>query len=190
MQPSTASRPEIIAIEARRTGLSVRLAFFCGRVLCRPGREELKITANGDRAMNAYKTKNEIEEIVVGFESCQTEKGRFSHQSHVTVAVWYLYTSPFTEATEKMRTGLHRFLNHHGVGVEKYNETLTLFWLKMINNCLESFNSEQTLLEATNKVLVKLPDSRLANEYYSPERLCSTEAKMSWVAPDLKKLKP
>jgi hypothetical protein len=135
-----------------------------------------------------YKDSAEIEAVVKGFESCTTGKDDFNHCSHLTVAVFYLHELGKVEAAEKMRTGLLRFLEHIGCGREKYNETLTLFWLRVIHHALEQLDQDQSLLEKTNFAIESLVQSRLVLDYYSAERLWSDEAKRTWLEPDLKPL--
>jgi hypothetical protein len=135
-----------------------------------------------------YQTESEIVAVVLGFESCHTAKENFPHQSHLTVAVWYLRNSSFEQATEKMRMGLLRFLDNHGVPRQKFHETLTSFWMRMIDECLRGFDSSQTLIDVTNSVIEALGDPRLVWEYYSCELLNSDRARNGWVEPDLKHL--
>ncbi|HEY6118339.1 MAG TPA: hypothetical protein VIV66_00185 [Pyrinomonadaceae bacterium] len=135
-----------------------------------------------------YESETEIEEVVDGFEACTTAKNNFPHQSHLTVAVWYLYKNEIDQATEKMREGLFRFLDHHGVGREKYNETLTIFWLKIIEQRMTEMKEDHSLLELTNSILKSLANSRIAFEYYTPAVLSSVRAKTNWIEPDLKKI--
>ena len=135
-----------------------------------------------------YQDISEIEAVVNGFESCTTSKEDFSHRSHLTVAVYYLQGSGASDATERMRTGLHRFLDHHGVGRAKFHETLTIFWIKVVSALLERLDQKLTLPEQTNAVIESLGDSRLVFEYYSEELLRAGETRNGWVAPDLKDL--
>jgi len=135
--------------------------------------------------MNLYQDIFEIEAVVNGFESCEISKGAFSHRSHLTVAVWYVKLNQ-DDATERLRAGLLRFLDHHGVGREKYNETLTRFWLECVRRLIKGLNGDPGLLETTNVVIEVLADSRLPLEYYSAERLWSEEARVGWIQPDLK----
>jgi hypothetical protein len=140
--------------------------------------------------MNAnYRSEVEINEVVNGFESCTTAKDGFPHRSHLTVAVHYLRNLPFDEATVKMREGLHRFLDHHEVDPEKYNETLTVFWMSMADQCLRELAPDLSAVEMTNKVIEKIGDSKLVFEYYSESCLQSAEARQSWKSPDLKALR-
>ncbi len=62
-----------------------------------------------------YQTEQEIEAVVAGFEKCTTRKSEFTHLSHLTVAVYYLRNFDAGQAFQKMRAGLFRFLDHHGV---------------------------------------------------------------------------
>ncbi len=136
-----------------------------------------------------YRSESEIEAVVQGFESCATGKDAFTHQSHLTVAVWYLQNSTEEQTLEKMRLGLHQFLDHLGVGQEKYHETLTIFWIKTVRDFLQSLDPRFSPLEMTNAVIESLGNSRLVFEYYSKELLGSASAKNGWVEPDLKDLR-
>ena len=133
-----------------------------------------------------YEQLNEIEEVVRGFESCTTAKDDFTHAKHLTVAVSYLYELSEPHATEKMRAGLLRFLNHHGVGPAKFHETLTVFWIKLVRAFLLELEPKSSLLEMTNRTLEHFGNSRLVLEYYDEKRLFSDEARQGWIAPDLK----
>jgi hypothetical protein len=135
-----------------------------------------------------YRSETEIVSIVRDFESCKTAKDQFTHRSHLTVAAWYLANFSLADATQKMRDGLLRFLDHHGVGHDKYNETVTKFWLRMVQKTIAQEKPNASVLETTNAVLGKLSDSRLVFEYYSESRLRSAEAKQGWQEPDLKTL--
>lgn len=135
-----------------------------------------------------YKEVHEIEAVVNGFESCATVKEDFTHRSHLTVATYYLHCSNRAEATHRMRTGLLRFLDHHGVGRSKFHETLTIFWIKTVSTFLEGLDQTLPLLEMTNAVIESLSDSRLVFVYYSEELLRTDESRKVWVAPDLRDL--
>ena len=132
-----------------------------------------------------YESESEIEAIVKAFESCTTGKDEFNHREHLVVAAWYLHKSTPEDAFEKMRMGLLRFLDYHKVGRAKYNETLTMFWIKQVQKVLEQAEPQMSLPDLTNRVLGHLSNSRLALLYYSEERLWSEEARSRWVEPDL-----
>jgi len=138
--------------------------------------------------MAYYQSEEEVEVVVRGFESCSAGRDEFKHNSHLTVAVWYLSHSTELEALDQMRSGLFRFLDHHGVGREKYNETLTIFWIRLVQSVMYGVQPETSFLKLTNAVLERLADPRVVFEYYTEACLKSERAKTGWVEPDLKNL--
>lgn len=138
--------------------------------------------------MNYYQSEAEIEVVVKDFESCATAKEDFKHRDHLTVAVWYLRRSTPEESLNKMRSGLFRFLDYHGVGRAKYNETLTIFWIKLVEQVLGQTDRAASLVQSTNLVLERLADPAVVYGFYSEDLLKSESAKLSWVEPDLKSI--
>ena len=103
------------------------------------------------------------------------------------VATWYLNDANVTEALEKMRVSILNFLKHYGIN-GKYNETITLFWIIIVERFLKTLDAKLTLVDRTNAVVEALSDSQLMFEYYSRELLWSERAMREWVDPDLKPL--
>lgn len=140
------------------------------------------------RPKRLYHSLDDIEAVVRGFESCTLPPSELDHGAHLTVALWYLSRLTDAEAANRIRAGLYRFLDHHGIGREKYNETVTLFWIKMIRKFLDDADINRSLADIANEAIALLGDSRLAFDYYSKERISSETAKSAWVEPDLKPL--
>jgi len=134
----------------------------------------------------AYTTDTEIHRVVEDFENCQTGKDEFHHEQHIVVAVCYLCAAPTEVATERMRSSLFRFLEHHNVDNRKYNETLTVFWLEMVVLELNKLPADVRLVERCNSVVAKLNNPKLALDFYSQELLWSDEARARFVEPDLR----
>ena len=134
----------------------------------------------------AYTTDAEIDRVVDDFESCQTGKDEFHHQQHIVVAVCYLASAPIEVATERMRSSLFRFLEHHNVDNRKYNETLTVFWLEMVVLELNKLPADVRLVERCNSMVATLNNPKLALDFYSQELLWSDEARARFVEPDLR----
>lgn len=131
-----------------------------------------------------YKSLDEIISLVNKFETCEIEPDEFTHRAHITVATWYLTQSGFDEGEMKMKEGLHSFLSHYNL--HGYNETITLFWLKAVQDFLTQSEIENSLLSLVNNAVAAFSNSKLIFEYYSEELAKSEEAKASWVEPDLK----
>lgn len=107
-----------------------------------------------------YDSEEEIERLVRGFESCGIRKTDFHHREHLVVAVWYLQTLTRAEAVEQMRTGLLRFLNHHGVDSRKYSEEVTVSWVDAVANQLEAMGSKAQLAEKVAHIVSSLGSTK------------------------------
>jgi hypothetical protein len=136
-----------------------------------------------------YNIDAEIQDVVRGFETCQTGKDDFHHREHLVVAVCYLQTLTIEGATEKLRQSLLRFLNHHNIDTQKYNETLTVFWVEMVALELERQPVKASLVAKCNSAIAALSSPRLALDFYSEELLWSERARQAFVLPDLKRWK-
>ena len=117
-----------------------------------------------------YQTEAEIEAVVRGLESCTTAKDDFPHQKHLVVAVCYLRNATAEEAFEKMRSSLLRFLDHHGIGREKYKEELTRAWIYLVQSELEKLDPNLSLVTVTNTVIKRLSDMNAVFDRY-PDNL-------------------
>jgi len=103
--------------------------------------------------MNRYESEAEIESVVRGFETCETDKTEFRHREHLTVGVWYVHTLGRNAALDRMRASLMRFLDHHGVDKKKYSEETTVFWIERIAEKLSRMGPEVSMVEKCNAVL-------------------------------------
>ena len=111
-----------------------------------------------------YQTAEEIEAVVSGFENCTSSKEEFTHLSHLTVATYYICNSTAEESFEKMRSGLLRFLKHHGVNTAKYSDRVTRAWLEQVHQVCELTNQESSLVVIVNKVIADLGTARISIE--------------------------
>jgi len=110
-----------------------------------------------------YQSEQEIEAVVDGFEQCTIAADKFRHREHLTVAVYYLRKATPDQAFEQMRSGLFRFLDHHGVNRGKYNEEVTRSWLARVHDISDELGPETSLLLLTNAVLVRLSRAQKSN---------------------------
>jgi len=135
--------------------------------------------------VRTYRTVAEIEEVLRRFEDCSYSPQEFVHARHLTVAAWYFVQFPAEVARERMRSGLRRFIAHHGKN--GYHETITEFWLRCVEEAArKSHERDGDVVTRTNNIVANLNDKNLIYEYFSRERLGSKEAKARWLEPDLK----
>jgi len=103
--------------------------------------------------MKSYQSETEIENVVRGFEACETGADDFNHPEHLVVAVSYLHALSRDAALDRMRTGLLRFLQHHVGDTQKYSETITVFWIDTITEKLKELGPDVSLVDKCNTIL-------------------------------------
>jgi hypothetical protein len=132
----------------------------------------------------AYTDEHAIVKVVEKFERCEFGIEEFAHGRHLTVAAWYLCQFSQEEALVRMKTGLVRFIEHHGK--QGYHETITRFWMEIVGSFLESMPRDAAIMEKVNNIVERYDNKDVLFEYYSRERVVSELAKREWVEPDLK----
>jgi hypothetical protein len=135
--------------------------------------------------------EDEIERLVREFEACALPGERWTHEAHLTVALWYLMRHTDAEATRLIREGIQRYNLSRGVEMTKdsgYHETITLFYIRAIRRFLTRADETQTLAELLANLIEACGSKNFPFEYYSRERLLSWDARTSWLEPDLKPL--
>lgn len=139
-----------------------------------------------------YKTLIEIESLVRAFEDCVLPRSHWTHQAHLTVALWYLTHFSTERAIKYMRDRICKY--NAATGIEStnnsgYHETINLFWIRIISNHLISEMQDRELVDIANDLLNIYKNSVLIFEYYSRTLLLSYKARISWVEPDIKSFK-
>ncbi|HEX8176065.1 MAG TPA: hypothetical protein VF543_13175 [Pyrinomonadaceae bacterium] len=137
---------------------------------------------------NQYRSDDEIRSLAARFEDCTLPDEDFDHRAHLAVAVWYLSAMSAEEVANRMRQSLMRFLAHYGVDPQKYNETITQFWVRRLGRLLSATDSALTLAERANRVIEQAGDSQTIFSYYTRERVFSEEGRTGWIEPDRKSM--
>jgi hypothetical protein len=131
-----------------------------------------------------YRTEAEIDDVVKRFEECSYTPSEFVHARHLTVAAVYFVRFNEDAAKERMRTGLRKFIEHHGK--QGYHVTITEFWLALVARVVAEHSSKSAdLVSIANDVFARCSDKNLIHNFYSRERIASAEAKSNHLAPDL-----
>ena len=134
-----------------------------------------------------YTDENEINLLVKSFESRTVKREDWRHAEHLTVALFYLSNHDFATAYEKMRGGIFNLLKSFGVDLSKempYHETLTVFWMKTVDEFLKSKNGTP-ILEIHHELIEKF-DKDYPLRFYSREILFSEVARADFIEADLK----
>jgi len=135
--------------------------------------------------MNSQEVLTEVEILntVERFETCAFRLDEFTHARHMTVACWYLATLPYEDALARTRTGLQRFIQHHGK--DGYHETITRFWMILLDQALRARPAEWGLAARVEQVVAQYADKDVLFRHYTRERVLSDEARKQWIEPDL-----
>jgi hypothetical protein len=142
-------------------------------------------------AQRGDEAEGEVERLVREFEACTLPGARWTHEAHLTVALWYLTRHTDADATLLIRAGIQRYNLSRGVEMTKdggYHETITLFYLRAIRRYLNAAAGTQTFAELLDGLLKACGARNFPFEYYSRARLLSWEARTRWLEPDLKSL--
>jgi hypothetical protein len=141
--------------------------------------------------LETFRTTEDILSLVRAFDDCTLPRERWTHAAHLTVALWHILQYDWPEAVSRVRAGILRYNAAHGIRTTPtggYHETLTLFWMRRVRAFLEEGRNEARSLVNLANELAASADRELPLRHYTRERLFSTEARASWVEPDLKPL--
>ena len=141
--------------------------------------------------MEESRSFDEIIDFIRQFEECALPRRQWTHRAHLVVAFWYLVCYPVTEAVERIRESIKKYNASQGIAMTKdggYHETMTLFWIRMVQSFLAKHTLECSIVHLVNSMTSLYADKNLPFEYYSRELLMSWEARGNWIEPDLKPL--
>ena len=138
-----------------------------------------------------YSSENEIEYLFEKFSDRTLPKEQWTHEAHLTVALYYLFHHSREEAACFLRSGIITYnhsLGNQNTSSNGYHETITLFWIYVIDNFVQQ-HPALSLLELCNLFLQSPFAARdYPFQFYSKELLMSTAARGYWTEPDKQKL--
>lgn len=129
-----------------------------------------------------YKTLTEIESLVRAFEDCTLPRSHWTHQAHLTVALWYLTHFSEEVASQHLRDRICK--SNAASGIENTRtsgdrETITLFWIRIIFKHLIFEIYDDRLVDIANNLLNIYKNSALIFEYYSRDLILSYETRIT-----------
>ena len=125
----------------------------------------------------------EVAALVHAFETATIPASEFTHVAHIAVALSYLAELPTDAALEKMREKIRAFAAHHGLN-NLYHETLTIFWMRLLDHVADSCDPDLPLWQRINLIVARWGTRAPIDAHYSPERIKSEEARKNYVPPD------
>lgn len=133
-----------------------------------------------------YKTEKEILELVRKFEDGTVSRKDWGHPEHLIVAFYYCSNNEFETALNKMRGGIFNLLRAFEVDLSKempYHETLTVFWMRTVNNFICS-KKDKSVVEICHEIIEKF-DKNYPLNFYTREFLFSDNARKRYLEPNI-----
>ncbi len=136
-----------------------------------------------------FESDEEVELLIERFENCAVTAEEWTHAAHLTAALWYALHFELPEATNKMRAGIFKLNEAHGMPntpTRGYHETLTVFWMRIVMDFLNKTEDKSCLAKLANDLIAACGDSKLPLKFYNRRLLFSPEARAKYIEPDLK----
>jgi hypothetical protein len=130
-----------------------------------------------------FASDREVEELVAAFEAGTIAPTQFDHAAHMATALLYLSRWPLARATTQMRSTLLDFTTRHGVNV--YHETVTGFWMRLLDHLAEGPYRQLPLWSRINLIVKRWERAGAVEAHYSHSLIASSRARQEWVPPDL-----
>ncbi|MDQ2825147.1 MAG: hypothetical protein M3R29_06850 [Verrucomicrobiota bacterium] len=130
-----------------------------------------------------FTNNTEVAALVSAFEKATIPASEFTHVAHIAVALSYLNEMPQDAALERMREKIRAFAAHHGV-TNLYHETLTMFWMCLLDHVAANCNGKVPLWQRINSIVTRWGTRAPVDTHYSREVILSNTARESWVPPD------
>ena len=130
-----------------------------------------------------FASDSEVAALVSAFENATIPASEFTHAAHIGVALSYLESLSPDEALQRMREKIRFFAAHHGV-TNLYHETLTTFWMRLLEHVTSTSESNLPLWQRINLIVEDWTKRRPVEAHYSTEVITSQAARDKWVPPD------
>ena len=106
----------------------------------------------------------------------------FGHRQHVALAWTYLQANDQSSAEQLMCSAIRYVASVHGTP-EKYHETLTITWTRLVAFHVRSHN--MSTFDEFIALNGDLLNRQLPEHYFSNEALQGAVARKGWIEPDL-----
>lgn len=149
------------------------------------------MTAPTAAAERPWAAAHEVADLVSRFDDGTLPQAEWTHRAHLTVALWYASHHAPAEALDRMRSGILRLNQAHGVPTTPtrgYHETITRFYMRVVAHHVRAEAAPGDWAERANRLYHRLGARDLPLRHYSEARLKSPAARAGWVEPDLRPL--
>jgi hypothetical protein len=134
-------------------------------------------------------TEHEIDAFLAAFEDGTLPKSRWTHSAHLFTGACYVHAHGAATATDLMRERIKRYnlaVGGQNTPTSGYHETITVAWIKLLDR-LHRDSAPTARAEFAALAVERFSNARdIFRQYYDYDLVASTEARMSWVPPNLR----
>ncbi|HXT36338.1 MAG TPA: hypothetical protein VN837_12245 [Chloroflexota bacterium] len=123
------------------------------------------------------------EVFLQGFLDGSLSPEQFHHRDHLRLSWLLIRQSGIDGAGAQISAGIRAFAAHHG-HPEKYHETMTQFWIRVIGHMI-GVHPEISDFESFVEAFPLLLDPRLSLRHWRAETIGNPAARAAWLEPDL-----
>jgi hypothetical protein len=135
----------------------------------------------------------DAEDLAARFAVPSLRDAEWTHVAHLAVGVWHVDRYGADDALTRLRDGIRRLnvsLGGTNTPSSGYHETITAAYVRLIAAFLEACPPGLPLGARVDRLLASpLAGRDMLFTFYSRERLLSTEARATWMEPDLAPLR-
>jgi hypothetical protein len=138
-----------------------------------------------------FKHPDDIERIVRGFLDCTLPCSEWTHEAHLTVALWHAREYAPAEALDRVRSGIRRYnvaCGKENSATAGYHETVTRFYMWLVGKYLDGISDRTDWQAVTNRLIAEFGAREVPMRWYTRDLLMSPAARAAWIEPDLRPL--
>ncbi len=132
-----------------------------------------------------------VDELATRFCNRTLPKKSWTHFAHLRVALWHALRYPAEECVTLLRERISLYNEAAGganTPTAGYHETITRFYVWVVDAYLKTADRGRPVDELADGLIDACGARDLPFRFYTRELLQSTEARLSWVEPDLRPL--
>lgn len=143
-----------------------------------------------DRApmVEVFHTEEELDGLMERIRTLHMPNNEFTHRYHLAMCACTVIGGGTLDDVRATILALNASNGVEQTSTGGYHETLTVAWHALVTSHIASLPPETPRLLAVNSVLHAFMDKSVILGYYSRDRILSWEARIGFVAPDMRPL--
>ena len=123
------------------------------------------------------------DDFVTAFLSGALPPTQFHHRDHLRLTWTLIRLTGEEQAMKRVTSGIRYFATQHG-HAEKYHETMTRFWVRIVGHMVAA-RPDVTTFDEFLAAFPMLLEKDLPYRHWQRETMLSPDARARWVEPDI-----